>query len=540
MLFRQLQKITKKSLFATLFLNLRYNQGMTANVANNKLGGISESCSFGDVCLLGCKVTGRAIFEYFVSHAKQLNSLAIFGLSAGDAADLEGWLKDRNLSQDKLPFKLALYVGEQEVHGNYDLAIASPGIPYHTPFYQSALKCAKELICEPELAWRISPERWIGVTGTNGKTTTTSLIAHLLNEAGIKARTVGNIGNPCIEAIVKRSADEYLIAELSSYQLYSTVQFAPDTAVLLGITPDHFSWHGSYEAYEQAKLKIFGNLAAESLAVVDATNEPACAALRALRENNQPSIGVGTCEGLYHSMAAQCGAQNAAYVSPDSHTLTVVFDKKPHELCHIADLKIRGPHNITNALLAASVALHVGATPKQVTQGLQSFSAPEHRLEPCGEVDGVRFYNDSKATNTDAAIKAVESFGDDEGRKVIALFGGSDKGTELDELVTACSRNCKTVLCYGEAGERLYKAFSTCDAFEVLPLKDFSEACVAAVAASAEGDTILLSPACASFDEFPCFEARGGAFKEFVAGLRAGLRPREAAEKAMLAAKELC
>jgi len=427
-------------------------------------------------------------------------------------------------------FEIIIYENEAEVFGSYDLAVASPGIPPHSSLYQSALRCSRELISEPELAWRMSPERWIGITGTNGKTTTTTLVAHLLEQAGIPARKVGNIGNPCIEAVTQRAPDEYLVTELSSYQLFSMSRFAPDVAILLGITPDHLSWHGTYEDYEQAKLKILTNMDEQSLAVIDATNDPARAALSAARATGLHVIGVGsskglysnigTLEGLYSSMLTFSGAQNAAYVASDSHALTVVLDGICHTLCHAADLKIRGAHNLTNALAAASAVLHLGVGSESVSAGLASFTAPEHRFEPCGEVGGVRFYNDSKATNTDATIKAIESFGDAEGRRVIALLGGRDKGTDLTGLVTTCSRNCHTVICFGEAAERFYNAFKACDSFKTLRVAGFNEACTTALASSTSGDIILLSPACASFDEFSCFEARGMAFKAFVESLR--------------------
>jgi len=195
----------------------------------------------------------------------------------------------------------------------------------------------------------------------------------------------------------------------------------------------------------------------------------------------------------------------------------VVLDRTAHTYCHAADLKVRGIHNLTNALAAVTIACTLGLSREAIIEGLQTFEALEHRFEPCGEVDGVRFYNDSKATNTDAAIRAVEAFGDDEGRRVIALFGGRDKGTDLSDLVTACSRNCHTVICYGEAADRFYEAFTACDAFATVKVAGFEQACMAATQSSSPGDIILLSPACASFDEFASFEARGVAFKEFVA-----------------------
>ncbi|MCL2756726.1 MAG: UDP-N-acetylmuramoyl-L-alanine--D-glutamate ligase [Coriobacteriia bacterium] len=534
---------------------------MTAYTLQTQHRGFSEDYFCGDVCLLGYGVTGRAVFGYFITHPHQLNSLTVYGVSAADAA----LIRQRESEIPNLPFDIAIKDDEAEVEGAYDLAIVSPGIPPHTPLYQSAQSCARELISEPELAWRLSPQQWIGITGTNGKTTTTMLIAFLLRQAGLATREVGNIGSPCIEAVTNRAPDEYFVAELSSFQLHSTNNFTPEVAVLLGITPDHVSWHGSHEAYTKDKLKILANLGEQGLAVIDATNEAARAALCAARAAGKNVIGIGTSDGLSSSMVASCGVPNAAsvdpnaadidsnvasvdpnvadidlnvaYVDPDSQMLTVVLDGISHTLCKTTDLKIRGSHNHINALAAASVALRLGIQSEVVAASLKNFSAPEHRCEPCGGFNGLRFYNDSKATNTDAAIKAIDSFGDKD-RNIVVMFGGRDKGTDLSDLVSACSRNCHTVICFGEAGQRFYEAFCTNDAFATKHVSGFVEACVAAVASSTAGDVVLLSPACASFDEFTCFEQRGTTFKSFVMNLSAGSSAQEAADAAFAEAKQ--
>ena len=487
-----------------------YNSSMTANTAQTQQSGVPEGFFFGDICLLGFGVTGRAVLEYFLKHPGQYSSLAVYGASDAETSPY--------ITQ-KLPNNIAIYNNQQEVIGDFDLAVASPGIPPHTLLYQSAQRCAREIISEPELAWRISPERWIAVTGTNGKTTTTTLIQHLLKTAGIPSKTAGNIGNPCIETLARRELDEYLVVELSSYQLFSTAQLAPGVAVLLGITPDHLSWHGSHEDYEQSKLKLLANLDQQSFAVIDATQDTTRSALRQMRDNGNRVLGIGTADGLTGSMVTRCGAANAAYLDENTQRLMVIINNASYELCRAEDLKILGMHNLTNALAAAAVALYLGASSKDVIAGLTSFQPLEHRFEPCGEVGGIRFYNDSKATNIDASIKAVEAFGDSPHRHVVMLLGGRDKDTDLSELVAACSRCCHTVICFGEAAPRFFGAFNSCDAFATIQVENFKEACDAAVAHSTKGDVVLLSPACASFDEFPCFEERGFAFKNFVANL---------------------
>jgi UDP-N-acetylmuramoylalanine--D-glutamate ligase len=389
----------------------------------------------------------------------------------------------------------------------------SPGIAPHTSLYQSALAHAREVIGEPEFAWRESPGNWVAVTGTNGKSTTTALTAHLLSQGGRTAYAVGNIGVPCIEGIQARRAGEWLVAELSSYQLYSSRHLAPAAAVLLNITPDHVSWHQGHDAYAQAKLKVFANMAPQAPRVIDATLEDTRALVRACRAQGQRVIPLGTTEGITGDMTQRCGAPEAAFVDPAANILTVVTGGARTPLVPTTALILKGAHNHENALAAAAVALALGIPAQAVRDGLASFEPLEHRIEPCGEVGGVRFFNDSKATNTDAAIKALAAF---DGAPVIALFGGRDKGTSLDELVAVCDTTCKAVICYGEAGPRFFKALDGRDALKAQLVPHFSDAFAAATGLAQPGDVVLLSPACASFDEFTCFEERGAAFKRLV------------------------
>lgn len=390
----------------------------------------------------------------------------------------------------------------EDIEGSFDTCVVSPGIPQSGSFYASAKRASKEIISEPEYAWRLSPRSWIAVTGTNGKTTTTSFVTHLLNCCGKSAYVCGNIGMTCIGAVEHRGEDEVLVAEMSSYQLASTVGFAPQVAILLNITPDHISWHGGFDAYAQAKFKVFENMEAGSTAIVGASVLDAYPELQTLLEGRGVrlvTVGVpvdSTCafedaEGMlvYQDESGQC-----------------------HELVSTRELGIQGAHNVENALCAASAALAFGCPFACVRKGLTSFKPLEHRLEPCGSVDGIDFFNDSKATNVDATLKALTAFPD---RKIVLLLGGRDKMTALDELVEACADVCRAVVVYGEAGERFHEAFadSPVDSYLETGMKQALD-CACEVAQP--GDAIVLSPACASFDEFDSFEHRGQVFKECV------------------------
>lgn len=394
--------------------------------------------------------------------------------------------------------------GTEDIAGAFDLCIASPGISQNSAFYQAGVAAAKELVGECEYAYRLSPKDWIAVTGTNGKTTTTSLVAHLLNAAGKLAYPCGNIGDTCTESVDHRRAGETLVAEMSSYGLASTSRFAPAVAALLNITPDHLSWHGSLEAYAAAKLKVFANMGPGCTAVV-CDEVPDSAQLAAsLRARGVRVVTVGSDSG------ADCAFEDG------QHALCVRLDGKLHRLVTVDELKIKGSHNVMNALAAAACALAYGCDDQGVIAGLKDFAPLEHRIEPVAEVDGVGYFNDSKGTNVDATLVALKAF---PGRPIVLLLGGRDKGTDLAPLVEACDGPVRTVICYGEAGKRFFDAFGS-SPVERMSAKGMREAFSEAVKIANPGDVVLLSPACASFDEFNSFEHRGEVFKELVANLR--------------------
>ncbi len=395
------------------------------------------------------------------------------------------------------------------VEGSFDVCVPSPGIPATSAFYEAGRSHAVCCIGEPEYAWRISPARWIAVTGTNGKTTTVALIAHILAACGHEAIACGNTQDTTtLEAVRTRGEGATIVAELSSFQLASTDSFAPDVAVLLNIASDHLSWHGSQQAYRRDKLKLLANLEAGSCAVLGAG---VCTASEtgALRARGVRVVVVGGQD------EAGCAFQDAG---------AVLRVKRPGAgdlaLCTADELQIRGAHNVENALAAATAALEAGCEPDGVAAALRSFSALAHRIEPAGEVAGVAFYDDSKATNVDATVKALAAFAPG---TVVLLAGGRDKHGPLSALAGAAERACACVVCYGEAAKRFACAFDAAGV-EVLRAPGMREAFASACAAAREGDAVLLSPACASFDEFSGFSERGDVFKQLVAAHRADVQ----------------
>ena len=484
----------------------------------------------GQVLVLGLGTSGTAVVNYCLPLLGSRVS-GIFVAAGADTADARAFARSVEAEGVQVAF------GDDAVDvlagrcagGRFDLCVPSPGIPPASTLYQRGAALSDQVAGEVELAWRESdPDaKWIAVTGTNGKTTTTSLAAHILRQAGQEAVAVGNIGDTCIEAVAKGAARVF-VAEVSSYQLYSTSAFAPDVAVLLNITPDHLKWHGSFEEHRPAKLKAFRNLGASgasdgALAVLDATDDEVRAFVRSLRSESDEARGfsyvpVGSKAGYEGDMRRACGSENAAFVAPDG-VLTVALGGVEHRLARASELQIKGAHNVGNALAASAAALACGAGDDAVARALASFAPLEHRIEPCGSIAGAACYNDSKATNVDATLVALAAFPE---ARPIVLLGGDDKGTDLAPLVDAVHRHARAAVCFGDAAARFEAAFEgAADAappgFKLLHAGRLADALDVACSIAQAGDVILLSPACASFDEFSCFEERGEVFKRLVA-----------------------
>lgn len=456
---------------------------------------------YGDVCVLGLGRAGTAAASLLADLLAEgrVSSLTVYGGLTAQANDATRALEQRGAR---------VILGTEDVRGAYDLVVASPGIPPVSGFFHNAVLHSREIIGEPELAWRESPERWIAVTGTNGKTTTTALVGALLEQGGCDVLLVGNIGTSVSAEVRDRAPGSWFAAELSSFQLEETRDLRPRAACLLNITPDHVDWHGSMEAYAAAKERIFANMGGDDLAVV--SNEDAwCRAIA----DRLIARGVRTCLlDVHGSPDAPC----AAFVR--GKRLVVRLDGGEHPLITTDELPIRGEHNIQNALAASALALAAGVSDAALCAGLSAFAPLEHRIEPCGERGGVRFINDSKATNPDSVEKALTAF---PAGHVLVLLGGHDKGTDLASMADTVARTCKVAVCFGEAGPRIAAALhravgERAAALSIFEAPHLAEALDAAVAAAAPGDTVLLSPACSSFDEFDDYEQRGRAFKELV------------------------
>lgn len=452
-----------------------------------------------DILIVGLGASGAAAARFCAS----LIGSEARSVTAVDGADT---LPLRAVAAELRTRGVAVRLGTDQVDGTFDLAIVSPGVRPDSAIMRSARAASARVVSELEFAFSRSCLPWVAVTGTNGKTTTTALIAHLLSEAGIPARAIGNIGFPATEAVCGGEQAGVLVAEVSSFQLATIERFHPRVAVLLNVTPDHLDWHGSFERYVADKGRIFENMGAGDVAVIDIDDD-----------GSRPFAGSLAARGIEVMPVSRSGPRDSGAWLDDAGRLMLVTAHGAESLCTAQELLIRGPHNVSNALAAAAAAHAAGAPVEAISDGLRTFRPIEHRLEPVGTARGAEWFNDSKATNPDATLKAIEAFVD---RPLILLLGGRNKGNDFSRLATVASERARAVIVFGEAAPQIAAAFGGTAALQ--RASTLADAVERAAEVARPGDAVLLSPACASFDEFANFEERGRAFAALVAALEDG------------------
>jgi len=375
-----------------------------------------------------------------------------------------------------------------------DLVIPSPGVPADAPILRAARQKGITVWSEIELAFRFLKGKLIGITGSNGKTTTTSLIEHILRGSGLSTLLAGNIGTPlisCVEAATERT---WTVAELSSFQLELIASFRPHISVFLNLTPDHLDRHGTMDAYAAAKARIFENQQAGDFAVLNA-DDPATR-----RHAPKPP------EVFWFSRKEN--VQQGACLAGDA----IVFHRaaRREHILRREEIPLAGAHNLENVLAAAAAARLAGVAPADIAKGIRSFKGVEHRLEFVAELNGVRFFNDSKATNVDATLKALDAF---PGR-ILVILGGKDKGSDYTALRQSLRERAVLALLIGAAADKIEQQIRGSVAIERAGTLD--RAVETAAHAAQPGDIVLLAPACASFDQFQNYEHRGRVFKQLV------------------------
>ena len=384
-----------------------------------------------------------------------------------------------------------------------DLIVVSPGVPLNTPELAQVKSFGLPVIGELELAARFLKGRTLAITGSNGKTTTTALVGEILQKAGIPTLVGGNIGVPVVSLIDQSTDETWSVLEVSSFQLESTERFRPRIAVILNITPDHLDRHGSFENYALAKERIFAAQDESDVVVLNADN--ARAAQAAVR-----SVGKVYFFSIEHSV------MQGAWVEDGLLVYRAGKDEPLEKIMPLSSVPLQGAHNVENVLAAVCASRLAGVSAEQIRSGVEAFKAVEHRLEFVAKVDGVDFYNDSKATNVDATAKAVASFS----TGIHLILGGKDKDSDYTQLAELLRTRVRAIYTIGSAAAKIESQLR--GVVSILSCQTLEKAVSAAASAARPGDVVLLAPACSSFDQFENYEQRGRVFKELVNELRGG------------------
>jgi UDP-N-acetylmuramoylalanine--D-glutamate ligase len=439
----------------------------------------------GPFLVVGLARSGRAAARLLASRAEE-----VVGIDSGHPGGAAG------LARDGVEVLLDTD-GLAQLDGMRTV-VKSPGVPREAPVIAAALERGIEVIGELELAWRTIENRFLAVTGTNGKTTTVELLGHIYRTAGEAAAVAGNVGTPLSSFAGAVEPGATVVCEASSFQLEDTSQFAPECAVFLNLAPDHFDRHPDFDSYLAMKLRIFANQGNDDVAVYNA---------------DDPLLAGADLGGCARRVAFCHGAAPDCEVALAEGTL--FYDGEP--LLATTELGIAGEHNVANAMAAATAALSMGIDRDAVRAGLRSFAGVPHRLEQVAEIDGVRFVNDSKATNVASAVVGIGAF--DGG--VHAILGGSEKEESFASLVEPLRERCSAGYLIGATAGRLAVELAPVIAagVELHRCAGLEDAVRRAAAAARPGEVVLLSPACASFDAFENFERRGDRFREIVEGL---------------------
>lgn len=384
---------------------------------------------------------------------------------------------------------------------NIDLVVVSPGVPLDLDFILKIKNKKIDLIGEVELSYRINNNPYIiGITGTNGKTTTTSLTYEIFKKGMKDAYKVGNIGNPIIDTVETVNKDSVLIAELSSFQLESINSFRPNISVILNITEDHLNRHKTMENYINAKFNIFKNQTKDDFVILNYDDF----SIRELESKINSNI-------IYFSTKEKL--DRGIYLEEDN--IIINLDKKIN-LINKNKLTLKGEHNIQNAMASILISYIYGIDISDIKYVLENFSGVEHRQELVADIKGIKFINDSKATNPDSTIKALNSYNE----KIILILGGMDKGTNFDEVLEVAKKNVKGLILLGETKDKINSIAIKKGFTNIKIVNNMNEAVLNSYKMAEKGDIVLLSPACASWDMYKSFEVRGKDFKENVYNIK--------------------
>ena len=387
-----------------------------------------------------------------------------------------------------------------ELLAGKDMLVVSPGVPKSAPFVQEAIGKGIEVIGEIELGYRYAAAPIVAITGTNGKTTTTTLTGELFKAQGIHTYVLGNIGIPIVQEARNTKPEDVIVAEVAGFQLETTKRFHARSCAILNLTEDHLDRFKTMENYGAAKAMVLDNQTKDDYAVFNA-------------DDGYVSAMAKKAKGHVLWFSRKHPVEQGAYVTDGK--IVFRFAGEEQEICGADELKIPGAHNLENALAAVAVSMPMGVTAENAAKALRSFEGVEHRIEFVCEKGGVRYINDSKGTNPDSTVKAVESIV----RPTVLMLGGSNKNSDYTPVFRAFEGKVKAVVAYGFTRDQILRDAKK-TGFEPIYICEgsFEEAVNMAKNLAAPGDDVLLSPACASYDMFDNFEQRGRVFKEIVKG----------------------
>ena len=453
--------------------------------------------------LKGKKVTVVGLARSGVAAAHLLQAVGA-DVTVADAKE-EAKLTEALTRLDRSAIRLIVGPGYESALDKAQLVVVSPGVPTELDILNAVRARHVPVIGELELAYRFLDAPVLAVTGTNGKSTTVTLIGLLLKEQGKRVFVGGNLGTPLSEAALKAygsgsqgSPYDYVVAEVSSFQLETIARFRPWIAALLNITPDHLDRYPALAPYVAAKGRIFENQTSDDYALLNYEDERALAFRNGVRAH---ALGF-----------SQTGSVNEG-VFLDGDELVLRFKGQRHSICKMSEIRIPGAHNVANAMAASMVAHVCGCPPDVMRRVLSTFPGLEHALELIRERNGVRFINDSKGTNVDATMKALESLN----RPIVLIAGGKDKGGDFGKLRDVVARRVKQLVLIGEAAPRIHQMLEGLK--PISHASSFRDAVEVAAQSARSGEVVLLSPACASFDMFADYQDRGRQFKALVNGL---------------------
>ncbi|MDR0880001.1 MAG: UDP-N-acetylmuramoyl-L-alanine--D-glutamate ligase [Clostridioides sp.] len=445
------------------------------------------------VMLIGLAKTGVSVVKYL----DKLGAKIVVNDSKSEEAFVE--ILDELKSIEGITY---IFGRNPEDIDDLDMVVVSPGVPLDLPFIENLKEAGVEIIGEVELAYRLSKNpTFVGITGTNGKTTTTSLVGEIFKRAEKDTFIAGNIGAPVIDTVGKADEDSYIITELSSFQLESISEFRPRVSAILNITEDHLNRHHTMENYADAKANIFLNQDKNDFAVFNYDDE------------------------LTRQTAEKCKAKKVFFsrkekvdggVYLDGNNNIIIDIDEKIEFLNKGEISLPGNHNLENCMAAIAISYVCGIDLEVIKDTLRTFEGVEHRQEYVRTLDGVRYVNDSKGTNPDSSIKALESYD----CPVVLIAGGYDKGSNFDEFMEVAKNNVKSLILLGVTASQIEKSARNKGIDDIHLVKDMEEAVKVSHQLAKEGEIVLLSPACASWDMYKSFEVRGVDFKDNVNNLK--------------------